>query len=233
MSSLVNTPSPGERKKSFTDHAYSRESVQAGALRTRETLIRSELKPRSKARRTLTESSPFIIANSEEERFFCNLLKFIEEKCVKSVVKCILDYPPAYQIVENHILLHMDSNLQVLCGKGEEGSILMMKTDDPLVSSVSEMAINELKTRVPFLYKTLVSAAGICYDKKEWHLFAIYSMLMRCRHPNLNILQRLVTSSCMRYHAGNKVCIYNSLNKFTIYSLGLFFLFFGITNFIL
>ena len=84
------------------------------------------------------------------------------------------------------------------------GSLLSMSLHDPRSSQLVELAFAELHRRVPLLFSVLAVAAG--YSKrKELFIGVIYAMIMRQRSQRMNTFQKMLTATCLRYHANNQV----------------------------
>ena len=98
----------------------------------------------------------------------------------------------------------MDTQLTLLCSKGDMGSLLSMSLQHPRTSQLVELALDELHRRVPLLFRILAVAAG-CSNRKELFLGVIYAMIMRQRSQRMNSFQKMLTVTCLRYHANNQV----------------------------
>jgi hypothetical protein len=110
--------------------------------------------------------------------------------------------------METKILQKMDSQLSTLCSRHEMGSVLGDNTIS--ASDLPSAAYEELRKRAPLLFKVLTSAAWSISKSSsgfEHFIGLIYSMLMRQRNPRLTAYSRVMTSLCLRYHAGNQVHI--------------------------
>ena len=143
-----------------------------------------------------------------------NITDLDEERASK-----VMSSTKVRDIVEERILADMDSDLQTLSGTGEGASILSESKLDTC-DKIMEEACNEVSKRVPFLFKVLVRASGVSSltsDRDERFLAAVYAMLMRQRNQRFNILQRLITATCLRYHAGNQVRIKLNQNDYSLY----------------
>ena len=180
---VLNTPSPS-RKKHITrhdaDHDYATASV---------------------CRRMI--SSSFTDGEDKDHSTFLSDLSSCSS--LDQAVTVIFQYPPARELIEKKMLQDINSALQTLCTFGDYGSILSVKTDDERLVSIPSLVVDELKKRVPFLYKTLVVASTTTSSKDEYHLFVIYCMIMYQRNQRMNVVQRLLTALCIRHHAGNQV----------------------------
>ena len=170
-------------------HSYAKRPVRA---------ITEGVRRMSAARRALTSSYPL-----EDERFILEIGKCTS---IEQVAEKVLSVSSCRTLVEEKILQSMDDDLQVLCSEGANGSVLSAKVSDERLKDVMELAITEMDKRAPFLFRVLVKGAGSS-SGKEWFLAAIYGMLMRQRSQRMNAVQRLMTAACLRYHAGNQVCI--------------------------
>lgn len=109
------------------------------------------------------------------------------------------------ETVTMQILCEIGQQVDSLCTTEEYGTVLGMDVNDSKMSNIAEYAIEEMRKRIPMLYKVLVAASTSSGVKTDWFLFAIYAMLMRNRSQRFNTFQRLMTASCIRYHAGNEV----------------------------
>lgn len=98
----------------------------------------------------------------------------------------------------------MDTELTLLCSEGDMGSLLSMSLHDSRSSQLVELAFAELHRRVPLLFSVLAVAAGSS-KRKELFLGVIYAMIMRHRSQRMNTFQKMLTATCLRYHANNQV----------------------------
>ncbi len=113
---------------------------------------------------------------------------------------------PPRAAMENRILKELDGQLDSLCCRGETGSVLgdMTLAARELPSAVYE----EVRKRAPLLFKVLTTASWSTTKSssgQEHFIALIYAMLMRQRNQRLTAHARLMTSLCLRYHAGNQV----------------------------
>ena len=104
------------------------------------------------------------------------------------------------------LLVKMDGELDGLCSTNEEfGSVLARTTD---FSCLSSAAFEEMRKRVPLLFRVLSTASWTHSEPCNGDLLAmVYGMLMRQRNMWMNAFQRALTSVCLLYHAGNQVSL--------------------------
>ena len=108
--------------------------------------------------------------------------------------------------IEKDILREIDAQLDSLCVKTENGSVLGDLTLSPKL--LCQSAFEELRKRVPFLFKVLATAAWYVGKDEVRHencLPLVYAMLMRSRNQRFTAFQHALTSMCLRYHANNQV----------------------------
>ena len=175
-------------------HSYSRKTIREQASHAR-----------TSARKTLSnlyDQTPDaeIIQNIKQKIGLC-------EK-VKDIAKLVLSIDLLREEIEDHLLDNMNSSMHTLFGEGDNSSRLGMSLKDDNVTEVLQIAVTEMNKRVPFLFRVLSTASGDSQGKKkELYLGVIYGMLMRQRSQRMNIIQRLITATCLRYHASNEVKI--------------------------
>ena len=107
--------------------------------------------------------------------------------------------------METKLLKEMDGQLDCLCTKTESGSVLGKKLPP---EELSEAAYEELRKRVPLLYRVLVTASWSLSSNKsasEPVIALIYAMLMRARNARMIEYQKILTAVSLRYNAGNQV----------------------------
>ena len=173
-------------------HSYSRKTVREQASRAR-TSVRRTLE-------TLYDQTAEaeVIEHLTKKITCCNK--------IKDVASVVLSTEPVKEEIEKQLLDRMNSCMQTLFGEGENSSRLGMTLTDDDVTQVLEIAVTEMNKRVPFLFRVLSTASGDSQGKKqELYLGVIYGMLMRQRSQRMNIIQRLITATCLRYHASNEV----------------------------
>ena len=199
--SQLSTPSPANRKKANKthsldqdDHTYSRDNLEAMTANCRTGVMHRAVR----ARRSLSVDTQ----NSTE-------VTFLEEirNCVSlnDVITKTLGYAPSCEMIEDRLVLNIGSQLETLCTLGQYGSVLGQKNGDNNMGEIVEVALCELRKRVPLLYKTIVVALSQSSSKPDWSLFVIYGIILQHRSQKINVMQTLLTASCIRYHAGNQV----------------------------
>ena len=189
----LDTPSPPNRKKSFD----SGNSVFNPNKHAKEQNFQ---KTSSSCQRQIATTFEVESSNSSDIDHSYQILPSInfgkpEEKEIR-------------ERLENQILLELNNQMQSLCTNDEFGSILHIPSTDTRLSKVAELAETECRTKVPFLFKVLQTASdcsGRVGENSSFFIFVIYGVLMRCRSQRFNVLQRLITSACIRYRAGNEV----------------------------
>jgi hypothetical protein len=107
---------------------------------------------------------------------------------------------------ENY-LIEMDSQLTVLSSHSPNASILQQKNAPETFQDVFALVFEELRTRVPFLFKVLNFA---CFSftgtlRNERIICLLYAIIMRARNKGNDMLQRMLTAVCLRHHASNEV----------------------------
>ena len=118
----------------------------------------------------------------------------------EKVEECRLD-------VEKIILKELNSQMDGLCTTyTAQGSVL---GDLALpASKLTSAAFDELRKRVPFLFKVLtVASFSVTRSDSagESTIALIYAMLMRSRNKRFTAYPRIMTAVCLRYHASNQV----------------------------
>ena len=109
--------------------------------------------------------------------------------------------PALRTIIENRILCETEQAFATLCARGDGGSVLGRKKAP--VKQVPMLAVQECRTRTPFLFRMLqVLSRG---SEDTGFVFVIYSILLRQQSQELNFLQRILTAACVRHHAGHQV----------------------------
>ena len=127
---------------------------------------------------------------------------------LEQAVDTLLNSSASKEMIVNSLLANLDGELTTLCGNvGDgQGSVLAADYDDHRLDNIMELSIAEMEKRAPLLFRVLVTAGGQARAKKsDFYLAGAYAMVMRQRSQCLNAVQRMLTATCMRYHAGNEV----------------------------
>ena len=193
------TPSPSHKRPSRILHGEPEEHAYASVpLLDRTTEIRQSVKMR-----THTARQNILVTPDESDMA---VLRDIRQVCtLPGLVSKVLDTASIREEVITALLSEVSMQFDVLCCTEDYGTILSMGIDDTRVSNIAELATEELRKRVPLLYKVLVMSCSASSSKKPWCLFVIYAMLMYNRSQKMNVLQRLMMACSIRYHAENEV----------------------------
>ena len=197
FSKAESTPSVRE------EHEYARMPTSDRARLEREQYEKRRRVPRS------------LLTDNQKESD--HLLEKVRKcKNIDELVRVCTESTEVKQAIEDKFLGTIDCQLQRLCSKGDFGSVLNTPITDIDISKIAENAIDELRKNCPLLYKVLLmaSSSSTIEKKDDWHLFSLYGIIMQRRSQHFNVLQRLVMAACVRYHAGNEVCIVTASDYF-------------------
>ena len=158
-------------------------------------IVINELTPQ-KAPSSLTAD-----VNAARALVFTNVGDDIEKE-----VNIMLGNPAKRAYVEAKLCRELDNELTTLCCYESYGSVLGLDPLDPKAKDFVWKAVNELRTRLPFLFKLLsILTESSRREISPGPMFTIYSIILRTRSQKFNLAQRYLTSSCLRYRAKNKV----------------------------
>ena len=139
-----------------------------------------------------------------------NLLDKLNDRIsTKDFAKRIMDIPVLSDAIHCNYLLELDGRLDHMSTLTYP-SVLRTPLEDLNDPSIFSKIVTELEKRCPRLLEILITMCAPIHrniSDNNFIVAAMYGMAMNSRNAQMCALQKILTATCVRHHAGNQVCI--------------------------